>query len=496
MRTLKLIAPAAALLFLAAALLVFGRAPIPRADAALSNVSDETEACLECHRSATPGIVAAWEKSRHARSVPMKSKRTSVTGRGVSSDKIPEELSRYVVGCAECHAKNAGKRPEAFEHDEFKVYSVVTPDDCARCHSEEASQFSGNLKSNAWANLMENKLYRSLADSINGIWVGENGSIEKRPPGESSNADSCLVCHGTKLEISGFEKRETDFGEMSFPVIEGWPNRGVGRVNLDGSKGSCSACHSRHEFSVAVARSPSTCAECHKGPDVPAYGVYKVSAHGKMFEARKDKANMTAIPWTPGKDFSAPTCAACHVSLLADSDGEVISERTHRMNDRLPDRLFGLVYSHPHPLDADTTKIVNKNGQPLPTALDGTPAAKYLVDEKERQRRRARMSASCLHCHSTSWVNGHFKKLEQTSKETNSQVRAATALLEKAWSGDTSSTNLFDDAIEKKWVEVWLFYANSIRFASAMGGADYGVFEKGRWEISRAITEIKEELDK
>jgi len=30
-----------------------------------------------------------------------------------------------------------------------------------------------------------------------------------------------------------------------------WPNTGIGRVNPDGSAGSCSACHTRHRFSKA-----------------------------------------------------------------------------------------------------------------------------------------------------------------------------------------------------------------------------------------------------
>ena len=33
-----------------------------------------------------------------------------------------------------------------------------------------------------------------------------------------------------------------------------WPNTGIGRLNLDGSRGSCSACHSRHDFSPRRAR--------------------------------------------------------------------------------------------------------------------------------------------------------------------------------------------------------------------------------------------------
>ena len=42
-----------------------------------------------------------------------------------------------------------------------------------------------------------------------------------------------------------------------------WPNTGIGRINPDGSEGSCAACHSRHEFSSAQARTPDTCAKSH-----------------------------------------------------------------------------------------------------------------------------------------------------------------------------------------------------------------------------------------
>ena len=52
----------------------------------------------------------------------------------------------------------------------------------------------------------------------------------------------------------------------------------------------------------------------------------------------------------------------------------------------------------------------------------------------------------------------------------------------------------FDESIERKWVEHWLFYANSIRIASAMGGPDYGVFEGGRWRTSGNLVEMMEWL--
>jgi len=56
--------------------------------------------------------------------------------------------------------------------------------------------------------------------------------------------------------------------------------------------------------------------------------------------------------------------------------------------------------------------------------------------------------------------------------------------------GPAQKDSVFNEAIEKMWVEQWLFYANSTRLASAMGGADYGVFANGRWNLSKNIQEM------
>jgi hypothetical protein len=54
----------------------------------------------------------------------------------------------------------------------------------------------------------------------------------------------------------------------------------------------------------------------------------------------------------------------------------------------------------------------------------------------------------------------------------------------------------FDEFIEKVWSDVWLFYANTVRFASAMGGGgDYGVFAEGRYHLTRAIREMEDWLN-
>ena len=71
----------------------------------------------------------------------------------------------------------------------------------------------------------------------------------------------------------------------------------------------------------------------------------------------------------------------------------------------------------------------------------------------------------------------------------------ATRILLSAWEkgaakGIAQKDSIFNEAIERKWTEQWLFYANSTRLASAMAGADYGVFANGRWYISKNVHEM------
>ena len=240
-------------------------------------ISDDTEACLECHVSLHSGIVEGWKKSRHAQVTPGEAMAVTGLERKVSSNTVPEELKEVALGCAECHALRADAHADSFEHNGYEIHTVVSPKDCATCHAQEAQQFGNNLMAHAYGNLMGNGVYQLLARSINGTPELKEGKVVLNPANTATEAESCLYCHGTKLEITGTVTRETDQGEMEFPVIEGWPNQGTGRINLDGSVGACSACHTRHQFSIEMARKPYTCMECHVGPDVPAYKVYAAS---------------------------------------------------------------------------------------------------------------------------------------------------------------------------------------------------------------------------
>jgi hypothetical protein len=463
-------------------------------------ISGSTETCLECHGILNPGIVADWKKSRMSRVTPAEALKKAKLERRISVDRVPEQLADVVVGCAECHTMNADTHKDTYDHSGFRVHTIVSPRDCAGCHALEADQFSRNLMSHAYANLNDNPVYHDLVVTTNGVQIFEDMSTSVRKPDPETNADSCNYCHGTKVAVKGFRTKETDFGEVELPILEGWPNQGVGRINPDGSKGSCAACHTRHQFAIEVARKPYTCSECHKGLDVPAYKVYTVSKHGNIFSSLGDAWEFNAVPWNVGEDFSAPTCASCHVSLLVSEDEEVIADRTHQMNDRLSWRIFGLIYAHPHPKSPDTTIIKNKAGLPLPTELTGEPAAPYLIDTGEQDARRETMERVCLSCHSEGWVEGQFRRYEHTIKTTNEMTLAATRVLLAAWDrgaarGLAQGDSIFNEAIEKKWVEQWLFFANSTRYASAMAGADYGVFANGRWYMAKNIQEMVDWLE-
>ena len=100
--------------------------------------------------------------------------------------------------------------------------------------------------------------------------------------------------------------------------------------NPDGSEGSCAACHTRHDFSAAQARTPDTCGKCHMGPDHPQIEIYNESKHGIQFRANIAKMNLESKIWVVGKDYSAaPTCATCHMSATPNQ------LTTHDVGDRI-----------------------------------------------------------------------------------------------------------------------------------------------------------------
>ncbi|TAL23874.1 MAG: hydroxylamine oxidase [Nitrospirae bacterium] len=462
-----------------------------------SRISPQSQACIGCHRTYTPGIVEDWLASRHSKTTPAEAIKKPALQRRVSADSISGGLSEYVVGCYECHSLNPERHKDNFQHMGYKINVVVSPNDCNACHPVEVKQYSESKKAHAVKNLLSNPVYHTLVDVVNGVKTIENGKIISAKPTEATLHDTCLGCHGTKVEVKGLKKIFTKMGEITVPDLTNWPNQGVGRENPDESRGTCTACHARHAFSIEVARKPYTCSQCHLEPDVPAWNVYKESKHGNIYSSKGDEWNFSKVPWEIGKDFKSPTCATCHNSLIVSPDGSKLAERNHDFGARLWVRVFGLIYSHPQPRSGNTTIIRNKDGLPLPTTFTGEPASEFLIDASEQDRRLDIMKSVCKGCHSSSWTDGHFAKLENTIKETNEMTLAATKLMVEAWGkGIEDKTNPFDEPIEQLWIKQWLFYSNSVRYASAMTGApDYAAFKLGWWELTNNLMMMRDAID-
>jgi len=469
------------------------------AEADSSKISSQTQACIGCHKTYTPGIVEDWLTSRHSKALPSDAVKKPSLQRRVSADNIPDGLSGYVVGCYECHSLNAEKHKDNFQHMGYKINVIVSPNDCKTCHPTEVNQYSDSKKAHAIKIIMENPVYHTLVSTITGVKKIEKEKIISEKPSDFTLRETCLGCHGTKIEVKGMKKvfTKTPLGEIAVPDLANWPNQGVGRENPDGSLGACTACHPRHGFSIEVARKPYTCAQCHLEPDVPAWNVYKESKHGNIYFSKYHEWNFSSVPWTLGKDIKAPTCATCHNSLIVSPEGNVIAERTHDFGSRMWVRLFGLIYSHPQPKAGNTTLIKNKDGLPLPVTFTNETAAEFLIGKEEEEKRLDNMKKVCNGCHSTNWTNGHFEKLDNTIKETNDMTLAATRLMAEAWEkGIEDKANPFDESIEQMWIKQWLFYSNSIRYASAMTGApDYAAFKLGWWELTNNLMMMRDAID-
>jgi hypothetical protein len=458
--------------------------------------SEETQECIDCHKDYTPGIVEDWLTSRHSKISPENALKKPLLERRISRGNIPEKLTSIAVGCYECHSQNPDLHKDNFDHFGYQINVVVSPNDCRTCHEDEYEEYSNSKKANALGNLQKNPVYHTLVETITSVKEVKGDELVHLSASETAKGETCYSCHGTTVRVNGMKQVSTDLGDIDVPVLTNWPNQGVGRVNPDGSLGACTACHPRHSFSIEIARKPYTCSQCHLQPDVPAWEVYRESKHGNIFLSKGYEWDWNQVPWRVGKDFKAPTCATCHNSLLVSPEGDVIVPRTHDFGARLWVRLFGLIYTHPQPKDGKTYLIKNEKELPLPTTFTGEIASEYLIDEQEGEKRKGEMMKICRSCHSTDWADQHFVQLDETIKETDKMVFNSTQLILKAWEkGIADKSNPFDEAIEQMWIRQWLFYANSVRYGSAMGGPDYSTFKNGWWGLTENLQKMHEYIE-
>ncbi|MFI5398054.1 MAG: multiheme c-type cytochrome [Candidatus Binatia bacterium] len=374
-----------------------GKAPAKKAGPALTA---DSQPCYKCHSQNTPAIAQQWAQSKHA---------------------------TIGVGCYECHQAEVGDA-DAFTHYGHTIATIVTPKDCGTCHVAETEEFTQSH--HAQAAQFIGSLDNVLGEMVEGSLAAANG---------------CWQCHGSTLRLVTGADGAPVKDESGKPKIDPltWPNTGIGRINLDGSRGSCSACHSRHVFSRAVARYPDTCGKCHMGPDHPQIEIFNESKHGIAFHARQADMHLDSESWIVGQDYSAaPTCSTCHMSATR-----------------------SLAVTH------DVGARISWTLRPV------------ISKKLERwEERRAKMQAVCGNCHGTDFVKAFYTQYDKTVELYNDKfAKPAQEIMDALRAKKKITPDPFDDKIEWTFYLLWHHEGRRARMGVSMQGPDYtqwhGFFE-------------------
>ena len=432
-------------------------------------VPASSKQCVDCHRQSTPGIIDHWKNSGHA-----------VTG----------------VACVECHQAKEGDA-DGFAHYGSHIATVVTPRDCSRCHAEIGAEFQASHHAKA-GNILAS-LDNFLAETVEGARVPFNphsptpGKAVEAVDGQASAFSGCQQCHGSKVALSStdggmitVDDLQPDENGLSTnqdvlakvlknqdgrPIFHPstWPNTGIGRLNLDGSRGSCSACHSRHDFSRRRARQPENCGKCHLGPDHPQKEIFEESKHGVAYRDLKDQMNLDADSWILGQDYSqAPTCATCHMSGHSRNGGKITHDPAERISwtNRPPVSLV---------MDTDI------NGS-IVTATDPAERQALITDTAEAKRNR--MKDVCSHCHTPDYVNAFYFQYDNLVILYNEKFgKAGQKIMGALRTNDLITPTQFDEEIEWTWFYLWHHEGRRARHGAAMMAPDYTHWH-GMYEVA------------
>ncbi|MBL7004156.1 MAG: hydroxylamine oxidoreductase [Gammaproteobacteria bacterium] len=382
-------------------------------------MSEETKECVACHKKNNPGITQQWGASKHYRAN---------------------------VGCYECHAAEKGES-DAFLHDDKKVKKyisiIVSPKDCANCHEKEVRETDESHHAKA------GRIMASLDNLLAEVVEGNSAMItEGFPNGNSAAAvNGCWQCHGSEVKV--LENGALD------PAT--WPNTGIGRINPDGSKGACSACHARHQFSVAQAREPLTCGKCHMGPDHPQREIYEESKHGIQYYSNKHKMNLDNPKWIPGEDyFNGPTCSTCHMGATREQ------EVNHNVGLRIS-------WNNRPPVSVRPEVTDKKMGSP--SAAIGW------------EERRDSMKDVCSACHTEDYIENFYVQYDglinlyqdKFAKPGAALMKLAKPLLKPA---------KFSNKLDWIWFELWHHEGRRMRMGASMMAPDITHWH-GSYEVAK-----------
>jgi hypothetical protein len=360
-----------------------------------------TGKCAECHTEMHYSIVHEYELSAHA-------------AKGIN--------------CLECHQPAQDQQKE--EHHGFVIAKNLTAANCRSCHETEYQQFlRSRHAAPSWAAVYGAKgLSREQVDFS-----------EKFHPGACKRPANPLVAlEGASSVVSGCAKCHA-----------------VGKPNPDGSIGTCTACHTRHTSSVEIARLPTTCGQCHMGPDHSQLEIYNESKHGVMFAAQRSHLKLAVAPKKlTSRDMFIPTCATCHMSGL---NGQKV---THDPSERLSYLLAA---------EISTKRPGHALGQ---------------VNMKE----------TCVQCHTRPVVERIYDEAEKAVASTNEKVKAAKETYESLRADKVISGPLFSHPIDFVYFDLWHYYGRTAKHGAFMGGQDFAQWH-GNYPILKHTIELKAQAE-
>ena len=400
------------------------------------------KACVDCHSKSSAGLTRQWQQSAHAEAG---------------------------VNCLDCHQAEAADK-DAIEHEGSVIATIVSPKDCGRCHEPEFQQQEGSVHANAVA-LTRSRL-PALADNVSG---------------REMIAAGCAQCHGSEVEVRGDGSLSPDT----------WPNSGIGRINPDGSRGSCSACHGRHQFSKAQAREPSACTRCHSGPDSPDREVYDASKHGMLFAAHRDEMNLHSDAWVAGKDYTAaPTCVTCHMGAApgVKPTHDVGMRNAWNLNTPVSERQYLVIFEDGDKQDLPESSPLPKRGSEL-TKPDGSVGKVKFVAAPDR--RRQVMSKVCLECHGKGFAQAFMRQFDDVVELYNEKFgKPARAIMQALYRKKLLTPVPFDEPLEFTYWELWHDEGARARHGAAMASPNHawweGMYVVGRNFYSRFLPQVRE----
>ncbi len=434
-------------------------------------VQELNKKCMMCHLKENKSLVLQWEESPHA------------------------AAKEGAVGCYTCHAADKGD-PLGYMHEGAFIKTLITPKDCSYCHERQYKEYVNSHHATA------GQILASLDNVLGEVVCSAPGESMKRwglPErwGKADAANGCWQCHGSVVKVLKDKNGKILRNEVGAPQFDPltWPNTGMGRINPDGTKGSCHACHSKHAFRASMARQPENCGKCHLGPDHPQIEIYKESKHGIAYYSAVKEMGLMGMnilktgSWVLGKDYHyAPTCSTCHMGAYVKPNGS-IAQNTHNVGDRISwtlrppisvklNRVIfidGTMYDVPGevpPMPGQMVKAITyvREGDKL-VKKRVTKQVKKVISWKQR---RAAMKEVCKSCHGKQQIDNFYEQFDALVYTYNEKFAKPTKkLYTEAVKDGLVPKGLFMSDLGWYWWEIWHHEGRVARHGASMLGPDY-----------------------